>query len=127
MIDVSLFEPANPLIPADQLPSETAFKPGWNIRKLSMARLDSSVFSKVLRESNQLPVIQEDKESPQKSDLIPICYGGTIMDPSFTTNIIYERYRPNNLKEMKDYLYFIANYRKISPNFPQPHQYSQEK
>ena len=49
--------------------------------------------------------------------MIPIKYVKRNNDPHYTTNVIYESYKPKNFDTMQKYLNFIFNQRSIMPNY----------
>ena len=117
MIDTNLFEPANPLIPVELLPDDVLLAPGWNNRKLSIARLNQSVISSFLKNSDnkKLSIVPETTEhdTAEQVTIQPSC---TICDPLYNSKLIYERYRPSNLKQLRDFIHFFTKYRRIIPN-----------
>ena len=117
MIDTNLFEPANPLIPIELLPDDIMQTPGWNNRKLSIARLNQSVICNLLKSNDNkiLSVVQENAEH-DTAEQVAIQAACAICDPAYNSKLIYERYRPSNLKQMRDYIHFFTKYRKIIPN-----------
>lgn len=59
------------------------------------------------------PIIYEE---PALSEKIPIKYHKLTEDKLYNQRVIYESYKPSNFREMQDYMNFILNLRKITPN-----------
>lgn len=55
-------------------------------------------------------------EEPAVAEKIPIRFGRRSEDPRFSSNVVYESYKPRNLREMQDYINFVLNFRKVLPN-----------
>jgi len=53
---------------------------------------------------------------PAIAEKIPILRQSQILDPRYTERIIYESYKPANLKQMQDYMDFIIGFRSILPS-----------
>jgi len=83
-------------------------------------RIKKSAFVRQLQDTCQ-PPIEQPKEPEIYEDLniaqrIPIKYVSTIKDKRFGKHVIYEAYRPCNLKEMLDYMNFCLKFRTLLPN-----------
>ncbi len=50
------------------------------------------------------------------SEKIPMKWVGRIEDPRATRHIVYESYKPQNLRTLQDYLRFVLEFRHILPN-----------
>ena len=50
------------------------------------------------------------------AEKIPIVRLSRIIDPQFHERIIYESYKPANLREMQDFMHFMMAFRRILPN-----------
>lgn len=65
------------------------------------------------KHKNDLEAIYEE---PAIAEKIPLKYINNIQDKRYHEHLIYESYKPRNLREMQNFLHFVLNYRKILPN-----------
>ena len=90
----------------------------WVLKKLSLARCTPGSNNKQphndpKKRRARLPAIYEESALSEK---IPIKFLNRIQDPRYLKHIVYESYKPQNLREMQDYLHFILHFRKIVAN-----------
>lgn len=97
-----------------------ALTPSWTLKKLSLSRCAAGKgLGKILGQRkapervSKFPVIYEE---PAVAEKIPIRFGRRSEDPRFSSNVVYESYKPRNLREMQDYINFVLNFRKVLPN-----------
>ena len=55
-------------------------------------------------------------QEPTIAEKIPIKYAPPINHKKYQEYVVYESYKPKNLREMQDFLHFILQFRKILPN-----------
>ena len=84
-----------------------------------MTRLDEGMRNQMENCStgNTMKILDRDyMTAPSLAEQIPVKYKSEIIDKRYTTKVIYESYRPENIKQMQDYFHFILNFRKVLPN-----------
>ena len=115
MLDPCLFEPANHLIPANLIENDSISHVAWINRKLSIARFNKDP-NAIMKNKEIIPITEIQHEEESKSEVIQLRPPSIICDPSFASKIVYERYRPTNLKELRELIEFYTKYRHILPN-----------
>lgn len=89
----------------------------WVMKKLSLARWNSgkriNASTKQSKKAENLPSIFEEGKITEK---IPIKYVNHIADKRYTQYVIYESYKPKNLREMQYFMHFMIRFRTNLPN-----------
>ncbi len=86
------------------------------MKKLSLARCCPGARRGKNRSKNAVPDPPAIYAEPALSEKIPIKYACKVEDSRFDQHLVYEAYRPRNLREMQDFLHFVLKFRKILPN-----------
>jgi hypothetical protein len=88
--------------------------PPWTIPKLSLIRVNEQHLLTAVKQKLLCKPLPPANTEFKHEDFIS--YGGTYEDPRFTTNIIYQCYRPMTISEMNLFNDFKLFYRDIIPN-----------
>ena len=81
-----------------------------------MFRCNASHYT-ALSENNNLSLISDSFCSkPEIAEKIPILRLYRINDKRYTERVVYESFKPNNLKQMQHYMNFVFSLRTILPN-----------
>ena len=87
------------------------------MKKLSLVRCGSELMHNVACiNPNKQEDLNMHHDTIEFADNIPIKYISCIEEMKFQEYLVYESYKPSNLREMKGYVNFILKSRKILPN-----------
>jgi hypothetical protein len=119
---IETIDPALSLVNTELEPAGHNHPPPWTIPKLSLIRVNEQHLITAVRQRllcKPLPIANAEFKHEEF-----ISYGGSYEDPRFTTNVIYQCYRPNTVSEMNSFNEFKLFYRDIIPNSPHsnPHE-----
>jgi len=89
----------------------------WRIKKLALSKCYQTNCvetpkRKISHDLDSKPLY----ENTEISEQIPIKYKTNIVDKRFSERIIYESYKPHNLRSMLDYMHFSLVFRSTIPN-----------